>query len=479
VKRAAVALAAVLLAAAPAAARPTYFEVLTSRFGFVEGDDLFACGVCHYKWEGTGARNPFGSTVEQQLYLGKPIDQALETALPEDPDGDGFTSLEELETYATLPGYSCANFFEATGQPQDWHSFVTPGVPSCLEPKDVRIAPGTASFLTEAGDVDELAITVFNNGSTDPIEVTSYAFLPGAPSALSVEGPAAPFDLAVGQSAALTIRFAPQGVALGDTTLRITSDDPDEPTLDVAVSAFGVVSPLAPDEQRAACLRDVERATRGYAKAHLAEWTRCQGDEAAGRACDLGRRDLGLLRAEAKLRDVLGGARDRRCAGAGLSPALLGHADACGGGCGAIELDDFSDLADCLVCRQGESRDALLAAALGTAPPDLPARAGSRDAEHCQARLLADARKVAAKAQSLLGRCELDNVGAAEPADCAALHADAIGALTEKLAARFARCRDAGGLEGCFAGGGDAACLGEAAAAGAAAIVDAAFGLED
>ena len=67
----ALAIGLTLLAATPAAARPPYFDALTARYGFAEGDRLFACGVCHYKWEGTGARNPFGASVQQQLYVGK------------------------------------------------------------------------------------------------------------------------------------------------------------------------------------------------------------------------------------------------------------------------------------------------------------------------------------------------------------------------------------------------------------------------
>jgi hypothetical protein len=476
VRRAGIALAVALLCAQPAASRPTYFEVLTSTFGFGVGDPLYACGVCHYNWDGTGARNPFGTSVEQELYLGKPIGQALAAAVSGDPDDDGFTSLEELETHATLPGYSCTNYFDAVGAPANWHTFVTPFVASCLEPKDVRLAPSSAGFLTEVGEVAGTTITVFNNGSELPLEIESYGLLPGAPVGLSVDGPPPPFSLAVDESVDLTLSFAPEGVAIGNATLRIASDDPDEPVLDVPVSVFASVQPLGPPEARAACLRDIERAARRYGKTHLAEWTRCQGDEAAGKACDVGRRNVALLKAEAKLRDALSGGRGRRCASANLSPSLIGQPEVCGGGCGAIELDDFDDLTDCLVCRQGEARDALLGAALGTAPPDLPARAGSRDAERCQARLLADARKTAAKAQTLLGRCELANVTAAERADCAALHAEALDALAAKLAGHFARCRDAEGLEGCFAEGGDASCVGDTAAAGAAALVDAVFG---
>ena len=466
-----VALVLLLLLAAPAAARPTYFEVLTDSFGFVEGDPLYACGVCHYKWEGTGARNPFGTTVEQQLYLGKPISQALADAVVQDPDADGFTSFEELDGFETLPGYSCLDFFDAVGAPADWHSFVTPGVASCLEPQDVRVAPAQVLFTTDAGKSETRTITIFNNGSSDPIELASYGLLPGAHSSLSVSGPALPLVLAVGETAALEVRFAPDGAVLASATLRIVSDDPDEPELDLALEGFGVVRPLAPAATRAACQRDLEREARRYAKTHLKEWSRCQADEARGVACNAGRRDLSLLRAEERLRAALGGAKDRSCASAGISPTLLGHPDACDGGCGAIELVNFGDLAECLVCRQGEETNALLEAALGAAPPDLPPAAPTRDAAKCQAGILAGIGKAAAKAQALLGDCALDNITAEEPAECEALHAAALGAIADSVDARFARCRDTADLGGCFAGGADPACLGDAALAAAARLV--------
>ena len=60
-------LAAIVLTAATASARPLYFDTFTGLYGFSSGDDLYACGVCHRRWEGTGGRNPYGEAVEQQL----------------------------------------------------------------------------------------------------------------------------------------------------------------------------------------------------------------------------------------------------------------------------------------------------------------------------------------------------------------------------------------------------------------------------
>ena len=78
----AVALMLGLVLGGRAEARPTYFEVFTARYGITPSDRTYACGNCHIRWTGTGARNPFGTAVEQQLYIGKSITQALEDIEP-------------------------------------------------------------------------------------------------------------------------------------------------------------------------------------------------------------------------------------------------------------------------------------------------------------------------------------------------------------------------------------------------------------
>jgi hypothetical protein len=471
-KRSLAALALVSVVAAPAAARPTYFEVLTQTFDLQPGDALYACGVCHYRWTGTGARNLFGTSVEQELYLGKTITQAIADAVPGDPDGDGFASLDELTTHQTLPGYSCTNFFDAIGAPADWHSFITPNVVSCLEPKDVRLAPANLVYTTETNTVESQTVTIFNNGADFPIEVTSVALAAGAPGTFSIDAPAVPFELAVGETAAVAVTFAPTGPDSVSTTLRVVSDDPDEPALDVAIVATAFQRPLAQAPRRAACLADLDRAVRRYTKTQLLETTRCATDEARGRACRAGARDVALLRAEAKLLPVFGGAKDRACAAGGLSPTLIGQDDRCGEGCDTIRLVTFPDLAECLVCRQQEVSDGLVAALLGAAPPDRPGIAETAPAGRCAAAITAGARKLVAKSQDLLSRCRLANVTAAEPVDCAVETAAAREALRADLARRFERCADTAGLAGCFEGGADPACLGDAADAAAQTLVE-------
>jgi hypothetical protein len=247
--------AVLVLAASPASARPTYFQVFTDRYGITPSDRLYACGNCHFKWTGTGARNPFGSAVEQQLYIGKSIQQALADIESADTDGDGFSNLDEITVFETLAGYTCDNFFLAEGAPTGYDTYITPMVASCLEPVDIRIAPSTVSLITKAGTVGHFPLRLINNGSTDPITVSSYQYLAGSHATLGVNGPTVPFVIPVGGITTLDVTFSPPAAVLASGTLRIQSSDPDEGTIDVPVQGFGFVQTLAPADKRARCLR--------------------------------------------------------------------------------------------------------------------------------------------------------------------------------------------------------------------------------
>jgi len=368
-------------------ARPTYFQIFTARYGITASDRLYACGVCHYKWTGTGARNLFGNAVEQQLYIGKSITQALQDVESGDADGDGFSNVDEIVNFMTLPGYSCANLTDAIGAPLGYDTYITPMVASCLAPIDIRVAPTSVSVLVDAGQSKTVTLTIFNNGSQLPINVSAYGLQPGTNPAFSLSGPATPIQIPLASSVTLQLTFAPTAVVFAAGTLRISSDDPDEGTLDVPLSGIGISRVLAPPPQRAACLRAVDTVFRRYGKTHLKEWGRCYSDEAAGVACDAGVRDLKIAKAAARLRTKIGGSGDRLCTDQGLTPFLLGYPGSCGGSCGSITLPNMSALADCLVCRQEETMHTALTASDGATPPDLPTAVGALSAA-CERKLV-------------------------------------------------------------------------------------------
>jgi hypothetical protein len=470
-----------LLIARDAFARPTYFAVFTGRYGLTSDDRTYACGNCHFRWTGTGARNPFGTAVEQQLYVGKSINQALQDIENDDSDGDGFTNVDEIVNFKTLPGYSCANFQDAVGAPADYHSFITPMVASCLEPLDIRIAPSQLGFLTDAGVPETLPVTVFNNGQDDPIIVNAYGLLPGAHPAFSVSGPTAPFVIPVGQSVVLNVTFAPPGGVFGAATLRVSSNDPDEADIDVPMNGFGVVHVLAPAAARAACLRDLDIAFRRYSKKHLKAWSECYLDEVAGLACDSGQRDLVIQQAAQKLRDAIGGSKDRRCTAAGITPSLLGYPSTCGGSCGSIQVNSMGRLVDCVVCREDEGMADMLRAGIGTAPPDLPPNTvGSARARACQKQILGAAQKGIAALVKTLARCEIANVTASTPVDCATTLASQVAVIKGKADAPLASCGDTSGLDACpFEPPNDPTCLGQSVESVGSSLVDATVGFND
>ncbi|MDX2169960.1 MAG: hypothetical protein SF182_23020 [Deltaproteobacteria bacterium] len=474
------AVVAVLLAVAgPAAARPLYFDTFTSLYGLSPGDDLYACGVCHRNWNGTGARNPFGVAIEQQLYISKPITDAILAVESADTDGDGFSNVDEITVHGTLPGYACDTFDLAFNTPVNFQSLITPGVPSCLEPKDIRVTPADLSFVTEVGGSHTEIVTIANYGQDDPITVSSAGFFGPHDASLSLLAPAAPFVIPVGGSATLEVTFTPTMSLAAGATLRIVSDDPDEPTIDLSVTALGIVIPRAPAPTRAACLGAIDKQYRKYAKTNLSEWTRCLTDEVSGRACDVGRRDLRLQAAEERLRSYVGGSKDKLCAGASLSPTLAGLPTTCPAPCDGIAVTNMLHLADCLVCTQAAVTDAMLSATYGVTPPDLPPAVASLQARSCQKSIAKAMTKGILGVQKTLAACELANITAGSPIDCQATHAADLADAAADVDGAVARCKDSTGLQACvYQPMPDPMCLSDTAVAGGVSLVGVSFGVE-
>lgn len=469
------------LAASPRAhARPLYFQTFTDHYGLAPGNPIYACGICHQKWEGTGARNPFGTSIEQQLYVGKSILDAIIAVAGADADGDGFTNEDEVTIHGTLPGFSCANYTIASDTPPDFQSLITPGVPTCLEPKDIAVAPDVGGFRTEVGKSSTLDVIVSNNGSSDPLTVSGFSLLPGTDPAYSVTGPAMPAVIPLGGSITLVVQFAPIVTGVPEGTLRIQSDDPDEVDFDFPLTGITFVRVLSPAADRAACLRDVEKEAERLAKVQLGAWSACYLDEMDGRACDTGRRDLKIARAEARFAAVVGGAKDQRCAKVNITPSRLGMPSTCGGSCDTIELHNMADVASCVICRQRTVTNDFLAASIGTTPPDVPGNHPGAAGQKCNRGLVTAAQKGVRNTQKALGSCELGNITAASPVDCAATLASAIAAQEAAIDARVGKCSDTTDVLACpFVAPTDPACLGDAMTAVATQLVGVVFAQEE
>lgn len=174
----------------------------------------------------------------------------------------------------------------------------------------------------------------------------------------------------------------------------------------------------------------------------------------------------------------MGGSKDKFCAGAGLSPALVGIPNTCGGACSSIPIANFASFADCLICRVDEASVTALDTAFGVQPPDLPAVAANAGVSSCQKKLAKALRKAVTKTHKTLARCEFDNITAATPVDCSAQLSTALAKIQTKASDAVAKCSDSTGLLGCpFDMTPSPTCLGDAAGGIGAGLVDTTFGV--
>ncbi len=123
-----------------------------------------------------------------------------------------------------------------------------------------------------------------------------------------------------------------------------------------------------------------------------------------------------------------------------------------------------------------------LAAAMGTAPPDLPPNTLGGQAAKCQDKLIGAINKGIAKIHKELGGCELENITSGAPVDCATDRASLIAKVQEKVDSRIDQCKDATGLLGCLfddPNNIDPNCLGNATLSIGSDLVQTSFGLEE
>jgi hypothetical protein len=228
---------------------------------------------------------------------------------------------------------------------------------------------------------------------------------------------------------------------------------------------------------RGACLKDLEKGLERLTKARLRAWNTCYLDELRGVACDAARRDLTVAKAEAKLRDAVGGVRDRHCAAQSLSATLLGLPTQCDAPCDGIAMNTIPRVADCAVCQVSAATDAMLTAAVGTTPPDLPDNVLADAPWRCNRQLATATEKGIRSIQKSLGACELRAVLAGTSADCPADLAADLADTASRIDALATRCTDTTGMLGClFLPGADPGCLGTAATQIGTGLSETAFG---
>jgi hypothetical protein len=200
----------------------------------------------------------------------------------------------------------------------------------------------------------------------------------------------------------------------------------------------------------------VARAQEKYRSRYAKEWDKCYAVEAQGLTCDTATRDASIAKAESSLRDRIGGAKDRVCAGQNLTPITLGHGNSCPVPCATMVLFDMGDVAACSVCIAKALTADTLNAAYGFRPPAVPGTL-SPSALACQKALGKAASGLTAGWTRALASCEDAQARSANapPVDCSM--DPGIARAQAKSASRVASCDSLAGIPGCATSGTPAA----------------------
>jgi hypothetical protein len=169
------------------------------------------CGVCHFDFDGGGARNPYGLGIQAGLEGGLSNEQAILAIEGDDSDADGFSNLVEITDVVnfgntpTFPGLSQANKNATSNIPiteidpyltPSGGSDTTPPVVSVISPNGAEViaagGPITVSFTaTDASGISHVNVFMSDDGGSDwepvarnePYTGTYSWFVPNLPGA--------------------------------------------------------------------------------------------------------------------------------------------------------------------------------------------------------------------------------------------------------------------------------------------------------
>jgi len=110
---------------------------------------------------------------------------------------------------------------------------------------DIALNPTSLGFGTVfIGDTNTLTTQIQNVGTAD-LTVTGIALATGTSTEFGFTAPATPFVVSASGSQSVTVTYSPADLGADNGSIEITSDDPDEPTVSLAVSGTGEAVPVA------------------------------------------------------------------------------------------------------------------------------------------------------------------------------------------------------------------------------------------
>ncbi len=168
---------ALVLAGAASARNPirrTFFDAYPVADG-TQLDDLPSnaghCGVCHFDFDGGGARNPYGLGIEVGLNNGLSNLEAILAVENGDADGDGFVTLTEVTDVATFgntptfPGLTAGNAGSAVNIPLgEIEPYLTPSGSTDTTPPEVTVTSPNGGESMSAGSYFAIGYSATDDG---------------------------------------------------------------------------------------------------------------------------------------------------------------------------------------------------------------------------------------------------------------------------------------------------------------------------
>jgi hypothetical protein len=108
---------------------------------------------------------------------------------------------------------------------------------------DIAVTPTSHDFGDVTGLTSVTLDVLVRNEGSDPLGVTSTSVVGPDSLEFTVTNGGAPFTVGVGDSAGVSVTFAPATTGAKSAILRISSDDPDEANVDVALSGNALPPP--------------------------------------------------------------------------------------------------------------------------------------------------------------------------------------------------------------------------------------------
>ena len=218
----------------PVLAYNTYLDNYNATHN-TQGTRLSTCGLCHYNFNGGGARTPYGEDYRLNNYDAANI-------LTLDSDGDTYTNAEEAAANVlTIPGLSCNNLSNVLNAPANVADYVNPANLGCITQGQLPIANPNGPYVVVTGN----SVNFSSAGSSDPDgTIVSYLWDFGGNSTSTLANPTVTYSLPFAAKflVSLTVTDNSGNTATATTTVHVLQTANSPPTANAGAALTGVAN---------------------------------------------------------------------------------------------------------------------------------------------------------------------------------------------------------------------------------------------